>query len=372
MGRANRLCSVAIPAAAISLAAMGAIAAPARSAPGQTAAGVTSLAIPGVLFGVAAASGSDAWAVGFVQGSTGILRTLLLRWNGTGWSQVTNPKPVEGVLTGVSIVSAADAWAVGWTETGSSDKTLVMHWNGTRWSVQAGAATIPGELYAVAARGNSVWAVGATHDLEDALILHWVGNRWYVVPSEAPAPARLYGVAVTGDSTAWAGGQYFPHGIRGLLLRWNGRLWKSVSSPLQGPNNFLNALAAGPAGAVWAVGADWNSTTTAATATSMLWNGKTWRAVPVGSFSGPVVVLDGVTFVPGGTAWAVGYNSTVSLLLRWTGHAWTPVANPGDSSDSSLYGVAATSVSNAWAVGSQEPGDQPETLIMHWNGKTWS
>jgi hypothetical protein len=330
------------------------------------------LTIPGVLFGVASTSASNAWAVGFVPGSTGTPTTLLLRWNGTRWSQVTNPKPVYGTLTGVTVVSADNVWAVGWTSTtaGADDTTLIMHWNGKRWSVQAGAARFPGELYAVAARGNSVWAVGATHNLEDPLILHGAGNRWYVVPSEAPAPSRLYGIAVTGNSTVWADGVYQPY--RGLLLRWNGAIWKSVPSPLQSPHNFLNALAAGPAGAVWAVGADWNSKTTAATATSMLWNGKTWRKVPVGSFSGPVVVLDAVTFVPGGTAWAVGYNSAVSLLLRWTGHEWIPVANPEDRSDSSLYGVAATSVSNAWAVGYGEVGDQAETLILHWNGKAWS
>jgi len=35
-----------------------------------------------------------------------------------------------------------------------------------------------------------------------------------------------------------------------------------------------------------------------------------------------------------------------------------------------LFGVAATSASNAWAVGySFNP---IRTLILHWNGKTWS
>jgi hypothetical protein len=34
-------------------------------------------------------------------------------------------------------------------------------------------------------------------------------------------------------------------------------------------------------------------------------------------------------------------------------------------------GVAATSASNAWAVGQTDSADQ-QTLIVHWNGAAWS
>ena len=39
----------------------------------------------------------------------------------------------------------------------------------------------------------------------------------------------------------------------------------------------------------------------------------------------------------------------------------------------SLHGVAATSSTNAWAVGDYStPAGQPRTLILHWNGTNWT
>jgi hypothetical protein len=80
--------------------------------------------------------------------------------------------------------------------------------------------------------------------------------------------------------------------------------------------------------------------------------------------------------VPGGTAWAGGYDGTGSgvrvLILRWTGRAWVQMTDPEKGTLSNLIAVAATSPNNAWAVGSARPGAQGETLILHWNGKTWS
>jgi hypothetical protein len=379
MGRVNRLCRLAIPAAAISLAAIGAIAGPARSAPPPAPSVVTSFTVAGYLNGVAATSSSNAWAVGGTPGG----KTLILHWNGTRWSQVTSPKPLNGALGGVAAVSADNVWAVGSIPAASNAlRTLVMHWNGKRWSVQASAPVLVGWLNTVAASGNSTWAVGGFVESDAPVILHGIGNRWYVVPSSVSAPFQLYGVAATGASTAWADGEALPSGnaVRPVLLRWNGDVWKSVAIPLAGSNTGLLGIAASPAGAVWAVGAGYNRDQDPVAAISMLWNGKAWRKVPVGALPSRSA-LDAVTFVPGGTAWAVGYdgmgNSVSSLgkalLLRWTGHVWTPVANPDGGTLSGLDAVAAISVSNAWAVGFKEAGDQTtETLILHWNGKTWS
>jgi len=362
-----------IAAAAISLACAGAIATPARSAAGVARPAVTSFTIYGGLYGVAATSAGNAWAVGAGPGG----KTLILHWNGTTWSQVTNPKPVPGALDAVAAVSADDVWAVGFyiPPLGQGPhRTLVMHWNGKAWSRPASAPVLSGELVDVAVSGSSVWAVGGADNLSNPpTIMHWTDGRWYVVPSDAPVQSELYGVAATGASTAWAVGQLYNVG-GSFLLRWNGTVWRRVSSPLQGATSYLSDLAAGPAGDVWAVGSRSNST-----AASMQWNGKTWRTAPFGLAGSS---LSGVTFVPGGTAWAVGddnvtENSYVSLILRWTGRAWTQVAIPENAKDrnSFLDAVAATSPNSAWAVGGVAPagGTVPDrTLILHWNGKTWS
>jgi hypothetical protein len=365
MRRINLLGGLALAAAVISLTAVGAAAAPARSATSSAPSASTSFTVPGGLYGVAATSAGNAWAVGI----TGAGKTLIVHWNGRQWSQVTSPKPVYGYLAAVAAVSADNVWAVGGITNAKEQvyKTLVMHWNGKKWTVQSSAPTVAGTLNGVTVRGNSVWAVGGTNG-SPALLLHGVGNRWYVVPTDGPADSALTGVAATGGSMAWATGVIDPSGAvsRPFLLRWNGSVWKTVSDPLAGAGTFLNGIAAGPAGDVWVVGC--RTAAPGCTAASMLWNGKTWRTVPVGPLPW-VSGLFGAAFVPGGTAWAVGdtvakNSDEESLILRWTGHAWAQVSIPADGGG--LQAVAATSTTNAWAV-----GNNGDTLILHWNGKTW-
>lgn len=377
MSRINRLCRLAIATAVISLAAAAAIAAPARSAARSApSGGGTSFAIPGGLWDVAATSDRNAWAVGFSL--TDGVKTLLLHWNGVAWSQVMNPRPLYGTLYAVTAVSADNAWAVGaaTTSTGTDAKSLVLHWNGKTWSRQTGVPLVNGILYHVAATANNVWAVGASDRLAlPSLILHRAGNHWYVVPTDAPTNASFYGIAVSGGGTAWAGGVFARQNeSHGLLMRWSGTTWKTVANPLQAADNALFAVAAGPAGALWAVGAGYTRDFTVHTATAMLWNGKSWRKVPIGHLAQDSI-LTGVTFVPGGTAWAGGYDGTGNgvrvLILRWTGRAWVQVTDPEKGTLSNLIAIAATSPDNAWAVGSATPGAQGETLVLHWNGKIW-
>lgn len=69
----------------------------------------------------------------------------------------------------------------------------------------------------------------------------------------------------------------------------------------------------------------------------------------------------------------------VSLLHRLCPlpHAWRVQCQKSESRDSvnNLYGVAAASASDVWAVGSysNDPQNQDvQTLIEHWNGSSWS
>ena len=67
------------------------------------------------LNGVAATSARSAWAVGYDDNPvTSDLKSLILRWNGKTWSQVTAAAP--GVLLGLATTSATNAWAVGFTQ----------------------------------------------------------------------------------------------------------------------------------------------------------------------------------------------------------------------------------------------------------------
>jgi hypothetical protein len=55
------------------------------------------------------------------------------------------------------------------------------------------------------------------------------------------------------------------------------------------------------------------------------------------------------------------------LLMRWTDGAWKLIPPPGTGMV--IFGLAATSPANAWAVGYKQPDT---TVILHWNGSKWS
>jgi hypothetical protein len=59
-------------------------------------------------------------------------------------------------------------------------------------------------------------------------------------------------------------------------------------------------------------------------------------------------------------------DPTLTLVEHWNGTAWTQVPSPNPSGDNELDGVAATSASNAWAVGFYSPsGPTLQALAFH-------
>ena len=99
---------------------------------------VTSYVTAGQLFGVAATSAGNAWAVGHTGDPVQLEQTLIVRWNGKAWSRAMTPG--WGAREGITAVSASNAWAVGGagkgTEMGLGNYTgtfqpLVLHWNGS-------------------------------------------------------------------------------------------------------------------------------------------------------------------------------------------------------------------------------------------------
>jgi hypothetical protein len=91
-------------------------------------------------------------------------------------------QPLGNWLFGVAATSARNAWAVGGTSiTDSSSGTFILHWNGTAWKRARGPSSHGGpNLYAVAATSaRNAWAVGAmTSPPSDVVILHWNGTAW--------------------------------------------------------------------------------------------------------------------------------------------------------------------------------------------------
>jgi hypothetical protein len=378
------LLGITAACAAVSLA--GVNGAPALAASAPTSARPATTALPataaqpaathysagGQLQGVATASANNAWAVGYA-GTGSSPAVLMLHWNGKSWTRVTSPGVLKGAgqLSAITVVSAKDAWALGSTGNSASGTThsLLLHWNGTAWS----QVTSPGPvghaaLSAVTATAKGGWAVGYYYKAPEAavdyfpLIFRLSGAKWSRVATKLGGDAALNGVAVTSAGATWATGSVVGQ-LDGFLLRWNGRTWASASFPLEGQFHDLSGIAAGPGGIAFAVG---TNSSTSLVPLSMKWTGKTWQKATVSAPSWST--LNTVAFAPGGAAWAAGTTGLSrdnTLILRWNGKAWTRAASPGTGAILMLRFAASN---NGWAVG----GNGSKTLILHWNGKAWS
>jgi hypothetical protein len=190
---------------------------------------------------VAIASACNAWMVGGLEGVTFNANpngTLIEHWDGSSWSVVPSPSPEQSVLFGVAATSASDAWAVGLDQDqpSGSPLPLIEHWDGTSWT-QANAPD-PGsysDFEGVAATSaTNAWAVGSAgpdHGDQQPLMEHWNGSDWSIVASPSPSSSGLnylVGVAASSATEAWAfgtsesGQEFFEH--------WNGSTWSLMPS----------------------------------------------------------------------------------------------------------------------------------------------
>ena len=359
-------------------------------APAMTAAAATPGTSPGSVVGgrlydVAAASASNVWAVGLNDGGS-----LIMHWNGAAWSSLSENE--GGFLYRVATTGASNAWAVGGTDW-FSPATLIYHWDGTAWTRQASPNPPSGGYFegVAAASASDAWAVGEygtggpgndTGLADRTLIEHWNGSSWATVPSPVtPGPAgALSGVSVVSPDDAWAVGWTGDGSstFSALTEHWNGTAWTVVPVPAAaGTGVDPESVVAVSADDVWAVGL----TTGPGPSRNVIlhWNGTSWKrsAVPAGSRTG---ILHGVTASSAGNVWAVGqtYNSAGNCgptcqtsTLHYNGCMWSrvPSPNPGNAYLNVLFGAAIISRGNVWAVGST---DYESTLILHWNGTSWS
>jgi hypothetical protein len=215
-------------------------------------------------------------------------------------------------------------------------------------------------------------------------------GRVLAAPGSAPRPvtaAWLEGVSATSGRNAWAVGA-FGHagGDAELIEHWNGRRWKVVLRGLNARDDAddFTGVAATSATSAFAAG-----TLGSQYAFTLIdqWDGARWRVdrTPTpGGDCGCAAILTGVAATSRGNAWAVGDyegpppgNALLTLILRKSG-AWVQVPSPspagsGSGAVSSLRGVAALSLADAWAVGvaNSGPSGQWNTVIEHWGGTGW-
>jgi hypothetical protein len=356
------------------------------------------------LSSVAAISSTDAWAVGNIG-----FQPLIEHWDGAHWRAVSAPfiEAESAELYSIAAVSAHDVWAVGVASASggldpllgdSLSQTLIEHWNGSHWSVVPSPDPVTGTNIlsgVVKISANDLWAVGTSRVNRSAaqtLVEHWDGTSWKVVPSpnQTNAFSTLNSVTKVSANDIWAVGSATaaqsggpgtvePWGATMTLIEhWDGTSWSIVpsaneqaASPGDFVENTLSAVSAVSTADVWAVGnASLTFPSTGKTSIELLiehWNGIRWSAVSVPSIPsiqsgvGPDSGLYGVQAISASDIWAVGSVATAhytnrNLLMHWNGINWSIISGPnGYYGKNSLSAVAATSESDVWAVGSDEP-----------------
>jgi Phosphoesterase family len=186
----------------------------------------------------------------------------------------------------------------------------------------------------------------------------------------SPAPDGTDTVVPTGAPTA------------GDTVSLKGKGWNVVPSPSIGDfDNVLAAVAAASSHDAWAVGAFYppSGNGNVLNALGLHFDGTRWTAYPLPEVGPNENSLLGVSMLPSGKAWAVGYFVDAAykqrtLVEHFDGADWdvVPSPNPGQRQNI-VYGVTALSDSDVWAVGgTQDDADLWHTLAIHWNGSAWS
>ncbi len=186
-----------------------------------------------------------------------------------------------------------------------------------------------------------------------------------------PVPGGLTGVAAWGPGSALAAGAA-PHS-RVLVARWNGAVWKTLSDRALPPLSDLGAVAVFPGGG-WVVGeygrTDHGDGGGVARPLIVRVTGTRMRRVPVPKLTYSSALED-VAATSATNAWAVGFTGRGPLVLHWDGTSWTRTQLPAalEHRVAAVDAVAATSPANAWAVIRFRTGNSPR--LMHWNGSQW-
>jgi hypothetical protein len=319
---------------------------------------------------IAVVSANDIWQVGYA--TTG-------HWDGSAWTAISPAGSFEQ-LSGVTAVATNDVWAVGMAPTSGVNNAVTEHWDGSAWSTvpAPNGSTAPdgkaaSQLVSVAAvSSNNVWAVGWTnttvggfHSFQGTLIENWDGLQWMQIPSpngDGSSQNALTGIAVIAANDIWAVG-YTDY--QTLTEHWDGFQWSIVPSPNVGYGQQLSGVTALASNDVWAVGSSNNYTTTLV----LHWDGSSWSVVssPNSGEYGHESSLANISAVSPTDIWAVGTDAFTiytgegdaittyfTLFEHWDGSAWNIVPGAptsGVSVRGGLFGVAAVSTGDVWAVG---------------------
>lgn len=317
------------------------------------------------------------------------------------WQLISSPNAgsttTNNILEGVTTLSASDAWAVGYdwaTNPYQMNETLAEHWNGTNWTIETtqNPGTDSDQFNAVAAiSSDDVWAVGgdkfANVGVGQPLIENWNGSSWSVVNAPNPSQyfAMLTAVAAVATNDVWAAGYYAPANgsaySNTLIEHWDGSQWTVVPSPNVNTNSELTSMTVISSTDIWAIGwSTFNGSTSPYTPLFLHWDGSSWSDTSAsGAIASAYGIWQGVASTSSSDVWAVGslYQSSptstfLSRVAHWDGTSWSLM--PTINSPAELYGATKIGAFGVMTVGEMYTSsfNASEPLADYEGGTVWT
>jgi hypothetical protein len=160
-----------------------------------------------------------------------------VHWDGKTWT-INGTAPAGAYMSDIATTTPKLAYAVGGIRNAANNtyQTVVMRFNGTSWSNAPLAKGIRAELSSVTMHGSSAWAVGTRSSETTATptIVHTTGGKWTTQKSSGGNRFRLSSVSAESAKRVYAVGYY----VQGSAVRvvrtffdvLIGHSWKPVSS----------------------------------------------------------------------------------------------------------------------------------------------
>jgi hypothetical protein len=259
------------------------------------------------------------------------------------------------VWAGVSATIVA--FAVG--AYGMAVSNAAMRSGGPSWQVTKQVNSgVNGDFTAVAAQGrNGGWAFNGT-----SIPTAWkrTGSTWTQVPFPSQGQdGPVIAAAALAPNDAWA----FTQGVSlSRVFHWNGSSWSVVRS-FQRQIGGAVVLSATD---VWVFGEPYIP---GAYLGAWHYNGHTWTQVSGGGD------LEGGSGLSASDIWAFDGSD----VAHWNGHTWSRTSlarllpSHQELNDPMLSGIYEQSRNSVYAIGNGNLQDEGgPTVVLHWNGRTWS
>ncbi|MEV5570914.1 hypothetical protein AB0L06_12765 [Spirillospora sp. NPDC052269] len=262
------------------------------------------------------------WAVGS-KGTVTSPNPVIARYTAKGWA--AQASPVKFSPMDVAAASAKNAWVVGY---GAFMNPVSIHWNGTKWvKADYPLVGIPFQV-AAASDGTAYSTAGISYSAGIGAVLRWNGKAWADAKVPLPKNTTITAVDVRNRADVWLAGTTTADGkkITGLVYHYDGKTWKRIDVPGEFGATAYQAIiyrlvALSPTN-VYAV----KDAQAAQTTNALLhWDGKTWKSytTPLNS-AGLGLSADGrggVVVLPAG-------NNGKARYLHFNGKTWSTLYGP--------------------------------------------